>query len=505
MIRLHALLVAVAIALSFWAGWSWRGDRAEGAEARQQAGASAAVVEQVNKARVTEHTRPTPWPSSELSMKKTALRPRPSLLLLWLSCVLALSGCATTSPPATPVACTWPHHTPFRRPKPSHRVHPDGRGRPIATAGRGIALYRRWPCQGNLCSPDPGAVGSSARVLGARAAPSRRIHNTLRLKPASACFSYPSLSRYRGESMSDDYKDPISLMVHSTVRIQCEDADGRASSGTGYIYLFCDDGAKSVPCVVTNKHVIDGKVRGVFHMTLRGPDGGPMLGSHEAVIVEHLEASCIRHPDPSVDLAVLPIATVINAANLRGGDYFFVPLTHDLIPTQSFLDSLSALENIVMIGYPTGLWDQVHNLPIVRKGITATHPRLPLNGKSEFLIDAACFPGSSGSPVFLADVGSYASRGGIVVGTRIILLGTLYAGPVLTTEGEIVVIDVPTESRQVARGHIPTNLGYVVSSSRLTEMEDLVRVWATPPLSRNSPCPCGKRARFKECCGVIRR
>ncbi|AOX63610.1 hypothetical protein BIZ42_16255 [Stenotrophomonas sp. LM091] len=57
MIRLYALLAAAAIALSFWAGWSWRGDRAEGAEARQQSGASAAVVEQVNKARVTEHTQ----------------------------------------------------------------------------------------------------------------------------------------------------------------------------------------------------------------------------------------------------------------------------------------------------------------------------------------------------------------------------------------------------------------------------------------------------------------
>jgi len=57
MIRLYALLAAVAMALSFWAGWSWRGDRAEGAEARQQAGASAAVVEQVNKARATEHTQ----------------------------------------------------------------------------------------------------------------------------------------------------------------------------------------------------------------------------------------------------------------------------------------------------------------------------------------------------------------------------------------------------------------------------------------------------------------
>lgn len=57
MIRLYALLAAVAMALSFWAGWSWRGDRADGAEAQQQAGASAAVVDQVNHARATEHTQ----------------------------------------------------------------------------------------------------------------------------------------------------------------------------------------------------------------------------------------------------------------------------------------------------------------------------------------------------------------------------------------------------------------------------------------------------------------
>ncbi len=51
-------------------------------------------------------------------MKKTALRPRPSLLLLSLSCVLALSGCATTSPPVTPVAC------PKLPPAPSNVMRP---------------------------------------------------------------------------------------------------------------------------------------------------------------------------------------------------------------------------------------------------------------------------------------------------------------------------------------------------------------------------------------------
>ncbi len=38
-------------------------------------------------------------------MKMTGLRPRPSLLLLWLACAAAISACATTSPPATPLAC----------------------------------------------------------------------------------------------------------------------------------------------------------------------------------------------------------------------------------------------------------------------------------------------------------------------------------------------------------------------------------------------------------------
>ncbi|HEP1207034.1 TPA: hypothetical protein QEN11_09100 [Stenotrophomonas maltophilia] len=38
-------------------------------------------------------------------MKKTAPRPRPSLLLLLLACAMAASSCATTSPPAIPLAC----------------------------------------------------------------------------------------------------------------------------------------------------------------------------------------------------------------------------------------------------------------------------------------------------------------------------------------------------------------------------------------------------------------
>jgi hypothetical protein len=55
---LIAVLAFVAwSAAMFGAGWAWRGDRAEGVEARQQAGTSAAAVEQVNQTRATEHTQ----------------------------------------------------------------------------------------------------------------------------------------------------------------------------------------------------------------------------------------------------------------------------------------------------------------------------------------------------------------------------------------------------------------------------------------------------------------
>lgn len=54
---LIAVLAFVAwSAAMFGAGWAWRGDRAEGVEARQQASASAAVVEQVNQTRAEEQS-----------------------------------------------------------------------------------------------------------------------------------------------------------------------------------------------------------------------------------------------------------------------------------------------------------------------------------------------------------------------------------------------------------------------------------------------------------------
>ncbi len=301
------------------------------------------------------------------------------------------------------------------------------------------------------------------------------------------------------------YVDPISMLVHSTVRILAYDANGAASSGTGYVYRFCEtEDGSSAPCIVTNKHVLRNAVRAVFNLTLRADGGGPDIGRHEAVTVHGLDALCIAHPNDSVDLIALPIGAVLNAASKKGTAYHFVALDRTLVPNQSLLNSLSIMEEIVMIGYPNGMWDQNHNLPIIRRGITATHPRLPLNGKPEFLIDAACFPGSSGSPVFLANIGSFIEPSGTVcIGSRIALLGTLYAGPQHTTTGEVVIVEVPTDTKAMAVGSIPNNLGLVILSSELLVLEDAIRELTHSHRSRNSLCPCGSGVKIRHCCGAL--
>ena len=92
-----------------------------------------------------------------------------------------------------------------------------------------------------------------------------------------------------------------------------------------------------------------------------------------------------------------------------------------------------------MIGYPRGIYDEANNLPIVRRGITATSMGRDYNSKPEFMIDMACFPGSSGSPVFMDKTG-YVDRktqGHMIDAHRFYFLAIFYAGPLITNQGAI--------------------------------------------------------------------
>lgn len=265
----------------------------------------------------------------------------------------------------------------------------------------------------------------------------------------------------------------VDQLVHTTVRIECHTATGAKTSGTGFICQFGARDGKHVPAIVTNKHVIEGAIVGIFHMTIANDQGEPNYGEHVMVPVQDFEARCVKHSNIEVDLAVLPLAPVLKWMTKQGKSAFYRALNRDLWADANFMNELSAVEDILMIGYPNGLWDRKNNLPIARRGITATPPYIDFEGKPQFMIDCACFPGSSGSPIYLFNMGAYPEKSGnLAVGTRLKLLGVLWGGPQYTAEGEIKVVPVPTAIQPIALSKIPINLGYCIKADQLIEFDN---------------------------------
>ena len=85
----------------------------------------------------------------------------------------------------------------------------------------------------------------------------------------------------------------------------------------------------------------------------------------------------------------------------------------------------------------------------------------------------ACFPGSSGSPVFVET--QFTSTGNIMITDRsFYLAGILYAGHEYTADGEIVVREIPTQKRPFTETRIPMNLGVCIKASRLAEFDKIL-------------------------------
>ena len=264
-------------------------------------------------------------------------------------------------------------------------------------------------------------------------------------------------------------------LLYITARIEAERPIGR-SFGTGFFFSFVDDSGPGVTCLVTNKHVIDNSPSGMVHFNTKRPDGTPDVGKHIAVRL-NWGSNWLRHPNPDVDLAVLPVGDVMEEFQKKGISIFIVSLNRDGIPDEKLLKSLTPVEDIMMVGYPIGLWDATNNSPIVRRGITATPVYRDFEGLPQFMIDCACFPGSSGSPVLLVNLGGFVDKdGNYQIGqSRIRLLGVLWGGAQHDANGVLQPQPVPTQTREGFMVSIPSNLGYVVKAGELKWFDEEIR------------------------------
>lgn len=222
-------------------------------------------------------------------------------------------------------------------------------------------------------------------------------------------------------------------LLFTTVFLSVENVDGTKTSGTGFIYsVKCENDDSLIPFLVTNNHVID-KASRVIVEFIESKDGKP---NPEAKVSVEIEGSVFRnYVKLESDLSVVPIGSFINECVNNNKPIFRAEITPELIPEEDIISKLGAIEEVIFIGYPSGIYDHENFSPIVRKGITASPIWNNFKGKPRFLIDAGVFPGSSGSPVFIYNEGSYASNNGIAIGTRVFFIGII-TGTMIRQEAE---------------------------------------------------------------------
>ena len=268
---------------------------------------------------------------------------------------------------------------------------------------------------------------------------------------------------------------PSEKLLFNTVRLEKDVAPGVASYGTGFFFVFLSRGRR-VPVVVTNKHVIKNDPHATVRFLVHLDDGDGSTSSNFKI---NLATDWVFHP--TLDLCFCFANPVFNEVErITGKKVLYSTISEDLVATDEKLAELGALEDITMVGYPIGLWDENNNLPILRRGHTASHPALEFNRPGVALADIAVFPGSSGSPIFIFNDCPYSDRrGNLEIGSsRLIFLGILFAGPTYSAEGSIKQVDIPTDLGLGSVTKLMTNLGYYIRAKELLSLKELVDEFA---------------------------
>lgn len=261
--------------------------------------------------------------------------------------------------------------------------------------------------------------------------------------------------------------DYMSFLSKVVVKITTD----RNSSGTGFFYMFVYSEDTSIPVILTNKHVIEGC--NSINVILSKND----YFSTESKFVEkeefslhNLQNRVMNHPNQDIDLCAIIITDMLEELQKDSIEIDISFLKDSNLPKIDDLENLKFAEEVIMIGYPNGISDAFNNLPVFRKGITATHPAINFDGTPHFLIDMTIVPGSSGSPVFLYNSTGYSTKSGdyIFNGERLMFLGINKAVFIADNYGEIKEIQAPT--KLVSHSKIGINLGVIISSLEINEI-----------------------------------
>lgn len=262
---------------------------------------------------------------------------------------------------------------------------------------------------------------------------------------AAILASIPSKSFAQFSNSSSQNKNTFKKLLSHSV---CEIVSPKGR-GTGFFFCFSKENSQEILFgIVTNKHVshMDGPIELVY---LNENQMNPMP-------LPNFHSRLVSHPDPNVDLCVSFCTNDLSLSNAQT----FSALTYDFIPNRNKIDTFDPASKVLVVGYPDGIIDKSHGQPLFRDGITASSPGLKFDGQRLFLIDAAIWGGSSGSPVFLYDVPNDTLMSPITP----ILIGVVFANGLQN-------INLPNQQNAPDYEHsAPNNIGLCLASDAIYDL-----------------------------------
>lgn len=192
----------------------------------------------------------------------------------------------------------------------------------------------------------------------------------------------------------------VSDINYMTTRIEIVRSDEVIGSATGFFFRY--DG---IEYLATNRHVVLDEESDHFPDSLRislHANRSDLIQNVTVTVLLHrnLAPIWLQHPSygsNKCDVVLIPL----NENTLLGKElrlYKSASITcigSDLINTRD----VNPFGSVVIIGYPRGFHDKLHNLPIYRNATIASCYGVDFDGLPYFLVDANLHPGTSGSPV----------------------------------------------------------------------------------------------------------
>jgi hypothetical protein len=157
--------------------------------------------------------------------------------------------------------------------------------------------------------------------------------------------------------------------------------------------------------LITNRHVLfsdDGLLACSLTFQMRRAEKSGCSWHAITLDEQQIKERARFHKNPEVDVAAIKVDDLTSAlfvSKKEVSDWMaWHAVSPDNFPGKNKI-SVEVADDVLIIGYPRGYYDQHNKFPIVKSGIIASGWGLPFGGQPYFLIDAKLFPGSSGSIV----------------------------------------------------------------------------------------------------------